>query len=397
MARGRANTIYVVAALTAMMLIACCAVPALIRPHREAQSSSEAEAIVKASKVLLAWEAKTGPVGHIAFAPGGKYLGVITPDGTLQIYSSGGAKRYSVRTQDADRIVVSPDGNYTLVYSYQNSSNKVCKLINSSGRVIWDVALDSAVWSADVCSIDGGARFVVGTGGRRVYIIDIGRNRKKYHWWRTEGAVVSVDVDPEGSYLVIGTWQNASVERRTAEGRKIWSIDTDPASLPYVESLSSPHRYSIRYVPNRMGTDGAYELRNLTGDGIASGKIDASERTRVLFSPTGEHICLGYSEQIEHKGSSMLEKRTVLQDASGRQLWEKGSLFFQTEPILVTSHGEVLIRDGKNMLFITGPSGNLQRGLKLPANVEKCAASSDGFLSAISCSDGHLYMVKVTP
>jgi hypothetical protein len=207
---------------------------------------------------------------------------------------------------------------------------------------------------------------------------------------------VSLDVDPDGKSVILGTWQGSFVERRGIDGRRIWRLDADSSTLPRVEKLGSTDQVCVRYVPNRRSADGAYEIISGQGKVASRGTIDSSERTRVLFDPAGKYVCLSYTEIIQHKGKSMVEKRTVLQDSSGKQLWEKGSAFFQTDPILVTAQGEVLLQDGKNDLYIASPNGSLEHALKMPAKLLLSASSRDNSLSAINCSNGKLYLLELT-
>ncbi|MHB9037442.1 MAG: WD40 repeat domain-containing protein [Armatimonadota bacterium] len=357
---------------------------------------ADAEATAAPTKLRVAWEAQVGVLKDLAFAPGGKYVAGVTADGVITAYTSRGIKCYSLDVPGADRIVLSPDGSFSMAFSQLDRSNATCTFIDSRGRVCWDLNIRGAVWSADSCCTKNGARFVVGTGEKRVYVIDIGAHGKRYKWWTAPGAVVSIAVHPGGESVFLGTWQESFVERRSIDGRCLWSADADRSVLPHVEMLNFSDVVSVRYSPNRRSADGAYELIGKQGQVAFRGTTDSSERTRVLFDPTGKYVCLGCAETIQHKGKSMVEKRTLLRDSSGKQLWEKGSAFFQTDPILVTARGEVLLRDGNNDLFIASSSGRLEPALKLPGKLVRCASSCDGSVSAINCSNGKLYVLKLS-
>ncbi len=323
-------------------------------------------------------------------------MAVIDSQGTVTAYSSAGKVLYSAGVPGADHIVISPDGKYAMTYTALDRKNTTCTFIDSHGDVCWDLNVRGAVWSADACTTEDGSRFVIGTGDKRVYVADIGKRNKNYRWWTAPGAVVSLDIDTHGKELIVGTWQKSSVERREIDGTKLWCVDADNACLPKIQILGNSDQVSVLFTPNRRTADGSYMIIGPDGQLITQGNTDSAKNTRVLFDSTGKYVCLGYTEHIDHKGNSMVEKRAVLQDISGRQLWKKGSAFFQAAPILVTSHGEVLLRDSKNSLFITNPSGELESVLKCSGKFLDSASASNGSFCAIHCSDGKLYILKLS-
>lgn len=379
--------------MTALVVL-CCAV-AVITWHA-CGCGSAVEAVVKPTSVGLAWSVPVNDLAGLTFASTGKYLAAIDHKGTVSVFNLSGQKKYSALVPGADTISISPDAKYAMVYSRLDRKNTTCTFLDGSGNAFWNLRVNGAVWSADSCITEDGARFVIGTGTRRVYVVDIGAHRKYYKWRTVPGAVVSLALEPDGEDYILGTWQDTSVERRSIDSRRDWDLDADMSVLPYIEKLGTSGRLAVRYVPNNRSKDGTYEIVSAKGQVTAQGEIDASEKTRVLFDPAGKYVCISYTETIEHSGKSMMQKRTVLQDASGRKLWEKGSSFFQTDPMLVTSKGEVLLRDAKNSLFMTSGTGSLKQVLKLKAKPLRCALSNDGTACAISCSDGNLYLLKLS-
>lgn len=382
--------------LMAAILLVCCAVPGIIRTADRHHSTAVVGAAAGHTRVNMAWQTSTNKLTDLTFSSNGQYLAAVDCKSAVCVYNIAGKKQYISAVPGIDRVVICPDGSYSMAFSHLDRDNTTCTFLDNKGKICWDLRVNGAVWSADSCSIDGGARFVIGTGTKRVYVVDIGAHRKYYKWWTAPGAVVSLYVEPDGEDIIFGTWQDSSVERRSVDGRRAWHQDADLATLPNVEKLGVSGRLAVRYLPNNRCADGSYEIIGVGGREIARGSIDASEKTRVLFDPTGKYVCINYTEVIEHKGKSMIEKRTVLQDASGTRLWEKGSAFFQTDPILVTSKGEVLLRDANNAVFITGGSGTLKQVMKLQAKPLRCAYSKDGSLCALSCSDGSLHLLKLS-
>lgn len=169
----------------------------------------------------------------------------------------------------------------------------------------------------------------------------------------------------------------------------------DSTSLHYAEVLQAANRMVIKSIPNRRATDGAFSLTGREGQVIWEGRLDASERTRVLSSPDGRFLCLGYMKLIEHKGKSMRERHAALHDDSGRRLWDQGSPFFQADPLLVTVRGEVLISDGKGSLFMMHGPGKLEACAKLPSPIDAFACSRDGSSALVHCADGSLSAIKI--
>lgn len=396
MTRGNANKTYAALILMAALLLVCCAVPGIIRPVDRHPSAADAGVAEGHTRVNMAWQSSTDKLTDLTFSLNGQYLAAVDDKGTICVYKNTGEKQYATLVPGTDRVVICPGGEYAMAFSQLDRDNTTCTFLNNKGKICWDLCVSGAVWSADSCNIDGSARFVIGTGIKRVYVVDIGKRGKYYKWWTAPGAVVSMDVEPDGENVVIGTWQDSSVERRSITGRSIWSMNARSASLPRLERLGSSDRICVRYIPNNCSVNGVYEIIGAMGKTIARGDIDTSERTRALLDPTGSYVCISHTELIEHKGKSMVEKRTVLQDTSGKRLWEKGSAFFQTDPIMVTARGEVLLRDMNNALFITDGSGRLEQVAKLQAKPLRCAYSNDGTMCAVSCSGGKLCMLKLS-
>jgi hypothetical protein len=114
-----------------------------------------------------------------------------------------------------------------------------------------------------------------------------------------------------------------------------------------------------------------------------------------MCSPNGRYACLGYSKEISHKGKSTKERHAVLYD-NGKKLWDKGSLFFEAEPMMVTSEGHAIIcREGKTLCTM-GVSGDVAPSLQLPSSLSYSLSSGDGKALLASCADGKLYVLGVS-
>ncbi|MCE5198982.1 WD40 repeat domain-containing protein [bacterium] len=385
--------------MTAVLLLMCCALPVFVRKTRtgsQGNVQASAQASTKPSKVALRWKTSVNGIRHMSFSPSSHHLCIITDTGETLYNTSTGSMLYTTTIPDVDQFILSPDANYAIAYSAMDSANTTCTLIDSNGRVCWKMDVGGAIWSADACKVDGGARFVVGTGSKRVYIIDISHDKKRYQRWRAPGAVVSVSLDPAGERVVVGTWQKSKVQCRSIDGDRIWELDADSANLVHVQHLHSADRIAVCSQPNKRSIDGAFALIDVDGNPIWQGAIDASGKCRVYFSPDGRYVCLGRSNLIRHKGKSTFEKHAVLLDVQGNQLWDKGSLFFQINPLLVTSAGEVLVCNEKNELFVVNGAGNPQPSIRIPSAIVESVCSRDGSLCALRCANGVVYMLRVS-
>jgi len=374
-------------------LVACVAIISFVRGGaRRAQVADQPPPRFK-----IAWERTVGPLKWLSYSPNGGAFCALTAEGDLSVYSSDGAKRYTVRFPDVTAAAVADGGRYAMVYSERDSSRPVLTFLDSAGRVYWKLVVAGAVWSADACGDGKQATFVAGTGDRYVYVIELGRHRKRFRRFRTPGAVTSAAIDPDGREVTFATWQRSAIGRATLRGRRVWQIDREPASIHRVEALLSPDRVLVRSAPNRPGVDGEFALLDEAGNEVSRGTISAQESTRVLAAPNGRYVCLAQERLIEHKGKSVREKHAVLLDAGGRTLVDKGSLFFEADPLLVTGQGAVLLACARNAVFTMTASGKLEMSAKAPARIKRCVCSRDGTRALIECAGGKLVMLTSGP
>jgi hypothetical protein len=257
--------------------------------------------------------------------------------------------------------------------------------------------VEGAVWSADAHGDADDATFVAGTGDRYIYVIELGRHRKRFQRFRTAGAVTSAAIGPDGREITFATWQRSTISRITMRGRRVWQIDAEPASIHSVEALSSPDRVLVRGVPNRPGVDGEFCMLDEAGNEVSRGTISVQDGTRVIAAPNGRYVCLAQDRPIEHKGKSVRERHAVLLDAAGRTLVDKGSLFFEADPLLVTGQGAVVMAGAKNGLFTMTASGKLEKAGKGPAEIRRCVCSRDRTHALVECAGGKLVMLTSNP
>ena len=375
----------------AALVIACCAVAAVL--YADAPRSGPDRASHPAVKI--AWQRPFSGLLSAAFSPTTECFCTVSSGHAVSCYTSAGDTIYSAAVPNATRAVAVPDGSFTLAFSHKNPVDTAVTILDRWGAVHWRKILTGAVWCADSARSEDGARFVVGTGAGWVYVFTVEKNVKRYKRWRADGAVVSIVMSPDGEHLTFGTWQKSTIGHADLSGKIKWQMDADSASLQYVEPLHSPDRLLVRSVPNRADADGAFFVMDLNGNLIWQGTVNALKKTRVLASPDGRYVCLGYQEQIEHKGKSLSEPHAVLYNASGDRLWDRGSLLFPAEPVVVTSAGYVLLASARNTLFTVSPAGEIKQSAALPAGVKRMVVARDGTKALINCEDDSLCMLKI--
>jgi len=388
LARGTSITAVVLAALALLGL----GVPALLRVGSESGSWAVSE---KALQVKIAWKRNSPDLSYFAFAPGGRYFYTAARGGKLSVYSADGKPYYSTTIAGCDRLALSPNAGWALAYKCLNPADSTIVFLDSQGHAFWKTSVTGAVWSADVCAIADGARFVVGTGKRCAYVYDLTKTGRRYKWWRTPGVVVSINIDPNGNNVSYGTWQDSAIARANIDGSELWRRDLDAASLHYLQALDSSDRMLLRSVPNCRAADGEFCVLDASGGVVWRGELNAASRARVICSPNGRFVCLGLVQSMEHKGKSVCENHAALYDESGKKLWEKGSMFFQAEPLAVTSSGEAILTDARGGLFIVRGKGELESSVKLPGSVVRSTQSHDGSALLVQCSDGNLCKLDI--
>lgn len=380
-------------AVLVTLLAVCCAGTAIL--HANLSRPVMASGRMPAAHVV--WSIPAADVRSVSFSPSGRYLCTVSKTSQVACYDSTSARRFVTQVPGASKALVTPDGNCVLAYSHMNRANSRLVFLDRNGRIIWQMSVSGAVWSADAGNCEGQACFAVGTGAHYVYLITIDGSAKHYRRWRAPGAVSSVSLDTNCENVSLGTWQQSSVSRSDLAGHRDWELDADSASLHYMQSLSGSDRVFVRSMPNRWDMDGEAWL--VDSDGSIAGRLQlsASEKTSALPSPDGSYICTGYIKSIRHSAKSTPEKHAALYDSEGTKLWDKGSLLFPTTPIMVTQGGFVLLAGSKNAVFAVDPAGEMKQICKIPAAVDSAVPSRDGLRALLLCADGKIRFLQVSP
>ncbi len=392
MLRSRITLRFIVCALGAVFLLVCCAVTAFIRTA--AQPSANGRGL-SAPKVAVAWKFRAANIRSVTLSPTGANVATVGSDGTVSLYSHSGEKLYSTLVPGATTALAAPGGMYTVAYARLDPLNTSLTFLDKTGCVYWQVRVSGAIWCADACRYEDYTRFVVGTGERYLYTLDVGEGIQQYRRARISGVVVSVSIGPDGESVTTGTWQASSITSMTLDGKRLWEAGADQASLQYIEPLASSDRVFARSIPNKRDTDGVFTLFDRSGACSWRGTISSSQQSHVLVSPNGEYVCVGCNRLITHKGKSMRERHAVEYDSSGKVLWDKGSAFFQADPILVAFNGYALLDDGKTGVWVMSPAGELKPAIKLPAPIKRAIAAKGSSRAVLECSDGWMYVLNV--
>lgn len=345
--------------------------------------------------VDIDWDISALEVDRISFSGSGRHICTISEAGQITCHDRSGKELFSTVVAGADRAVVTPDGEYTLAYAHRNPSNTKLTFIDSAGRICWTMNIPSAVWSADADSSGGVSEFAVGAGESRIYMVSVNNKIKRYRRFRTPGVVCSIAMDHAADTILYGTWQPSTVRSTHLDGRTRWELGADPSMLQYVEPLADSARMLLSSVPNRFGADSEVTLREADGKSLSRYFVSVEEATRVIPSPNGLFVCVGYRKLIRHSGKTMPEKHAVLQDYAGRKFWDKGSMLLQATPILTLNTGFVLISDGEKTIFAVGPDGAFKQVCELVSPVSKFTRSPDGSQAMVECQNGRIYHLNV--
>lgn len=345
--------------------------------------------------VKLMWSVPVPDAISTIFAPDGEAVAVVHPEGGITCYRTDGTVVYSTAVADANTVALAPGGSHAVAFTRLDPLSKHLVFLDGAGQKLWEMDVTGAVWCADACKRGNGARFVIGTGERYIYVVDIQGKRRQYRRWRVGGAVTSIKIDPSGQNITYGTWQNSEIGRISTEGARRWRIDADAGNLHYVSPLRSPERVFVQSIPNRTDADGWYAVLDGTGRSIARGTIGHKQKSRVLWAPNGRYVCMGYEKQLEHEGDSILERHTALYEDQGRRLWDKGSMLFEPVPMAVTSNGCAIVCSGENSLFVIDPTGKMEQSIKLPAAVRSVQSSPDGSRLLVLTRDERMCLLSI--
>ncbi len=345
--------------------------------------------------VNIDWDISAAEVDRISFSGSSRHICTISETGQITCYDRGGDVVFSTLVDGADRAVTTPDGECTLAYAHRNPANTKLTFLDSAGKICWTMNMPSAVWSADADSSNGVAEFAVGAGESRIYMVSVNKKTKRYRRFRTPGVVCSVALDSAADTILYGTWQPSTLRATHLDGRTRWEVGADSSMLQYVEPLAGSARMLLNSVPNRFGADSETTLREPDGKSLSRYTVSVEEATRVIPSPNGLFVCVGYRKLIQHSGKTMPEKHTVLYDYAGRKFWDKGSMLLQATPILVLNTGFVLISDGEKTIFAVGPDGAFKQVCELTSPISRFTRSPDSCQAMVECQNGRIYHLDI--
>lgn len=347
----------------------------------------------KPPEAVVEWTSDAGRTNAVAISPDGTVAGAVYPGGKIVCWDSRGEERWTAEVKGADSLVLAPGGDFAAAFAALNPAARTVTFLDERGQVHWTLTLSGAVWCADVVETRDGVRFAVGTGGKHVYIVDLGESRKRYRRWRVPGAPVSLVLDPSGEKVFYTCWQESAAGSSTVRGKRLWLDEAELSSLHFAERLGAGDRILLSSRPSKAAFPDRFRVLDVDGKEIWGAVLDPALCPKIVCSPDGSFVCTGYRREIRHEGRTAYEFHTTMFDASGTRLWDKGSLFFGPQPLMITRNGFAVVKSGEKALFAVGPAGDPQPLLKLSAGIVRSVASRDGSRLLLECADGKLVML----
>ncbi len=337
-----------------------------------------------------------GDVRSLHCSPNGGAYCLVTNDGRVYVFKRRGSLQYSIGLKDVTAALVTNDAGYAVVYSERDPSRTSLTFLDSSGRIIWKLPVRGAIWCADLFGNAQRAIFAVGTGKDYVYLVELAPGSRRFRRFRVSGAVSSVALDEKNEVVFVATWQRSRIGCYGLKGRRVWEIDVKPNLLYQVHAtgvLDKVMAYGSPLVPGIAGCLCAVRGGNV----MWRRDIDTTACSNVVFACEGDYICLAQESTIRHAGRSVKEKRAVLLDGSGNALIDKGSLFFNVYPVMVTRQGSVLLCGNEKALFSMNRVGKMEKVTSLPSRILGSAVSQNGTLVLLKCKGGILIRLTLLP
>ena len=390
----------------------------------------------------------TSPVSDLAWHEPRSELTTISEKGVIRIFKIGSREPVVTSGSLSDTlssVAVSPDGNSIAIVDYEQNSVSVLDRNDLEGdplQVLHVAERGGAAWSAQFL----GNQRIVTVGGDDARVWDVASGEISMTLG-PQGVVSSVDVSPDGKFLVSANWE------RTA---KVWDLATNKAvqTLGYEHAGDlGPHEgviYAAKFTVDgkhvaTAGRDGTIRLWDrangqvvrvikahqspiwaidLSSDGnwiasgggdgrfaiwnIADGKVVAEQAAHedgvraVVFSTDGIRLATGGGDGYAHVWK--IENGTVLRiaDVEGHSAPVVGVDFHPSEDRLVTGGEDGIAkiwRIGGLNAPVDGELEEVQELLSLTghrAGVTSVTFSRDGLSVLTSSRDGQLILWQAT-
>lgn len=317
----------------------------------------------------------------------GRFLAALSDTGTASLWDTRGRKTYEAKPGASDTVVPSPSGRWILAYSRLNSERTSIALLNPVTKQVVSLSVDGAVWCVDAASREAADCYAIGTNRGSLYVLRTQGNRWHRSVARMPGAVVSASLDASGERTAAGCWQKSVVGLLRTENDIIWQIDRDTQSLQNVRLLHGGQRLFVQSRPNNPMKSGEYGMLDESGQVLWMRRTCFAAAERFHPSSDGLFLAVAYVRPIKTKQKTVYERHCLILDANGDELTDKGSLFTNVRPILMTNSGYAIVHNGDRSIMSLG-SNDLRTIAQLPSPILDARESADGSTIAVLTKDG---------
>ena len=343
--------------------------------------------------ISMGWKRPANEPVSLAMSPGGKFMGSVDKDGTIQLYDENGRLVWKRRVEGATNVLIAKNGQSLLVYSQLNPIYQNVYFFRADGRLLWTHPVEGSVWAGAV-SADGTLAAVT-TGKHYAYIYSPDVRRPRFRRLRLDGIGYALTFSPDNRRLVIGTWQRSGLVCFDINARFQWR-SWHSTELQYDMQMSLDGRSILGILPGKRSRPNVeIALWNSEGELQWTRSIEGFDG-RALISPQSQYAAISYANFLPKKGAGMVERRVAVYKQNGNLLWEKGGLFFGPRLVALSPMGSsVIVSDGESSLYNIEKSGRILSRFTLGGKVQRIIASEDGHRILLYCSDGWLYLMHV--
>lgn len=341
--------------------------------------------------------------GHVAIgqarfwglSASGRFLCTMDNSGLLRLCETRSREVFRVAVPGCDTATVAPSGRWVIAYARMNTEAPRVTFIGANGKTVTSVSVNGAVWCSDAASAEDEDVFAVGTGNGTLFVFRNNGNGWRRKSYRAEGAIVSVGIDPGCNNVVIGCWQRSLIEKIDMDHRQLWQAAGDSQSLQDVSLLWGGQRLFLQSRPNNPLKVGHYGMLDSDGATLWTLPTCFTAAERFHPSPSGDFVAVAYSRPITNKDKVLYERHCEIVDPNGEVLVDKGSLFSDIRPIMMTDSGYAIVHNTNKSLMSLGVTSDLKPLAQVQSKIVDSRESKDGSTLAVRCEDGEVRSFRV--